>query len=142
MAGCLLARIAAAQQRRVGGARGADGEGRHRHAGRHLHDRQQRIETAEGLRLHRHAEHRQARLGGGHAGQVGRAAGAGDQHLEAARARAGGVLEQQVGRAVRGHHAHLVGDAELVEHSAAACIVSQSDAEPMMMPTSGFITAL
>ena len=75
-----------------------------------------RIDAAEGFRLHRHAEHRQARLGRGHARQVRCAAGACDQHLEAARVRAGGVLEQQIGRAMRGHDAHLVGDRELLEH--------------------------
>src|SRR5580658_437816 len=102
-------------QRRVAGARSADGEGRHRYAGRHLHDGQQRIKTPEGFRLHRHAEHRQDRLGGSHAGQVRRATGACDQHFQPAPPRAGSVFEQQVGRAVCGHHAHLVGDGELVQ---------------------------
>ena len=46
-------------------------------------------------------------LGGGHARQVRRAAGAGDDHLEPARFGARGVLEQQVGRAMRGDDAHL-----------------------------------
>ena len=49
------------EQRGVRGA--ADRDGRHRHAFRHLHDRQQRIETVERLALHRHADHRQNRLG-------------------------------------------------------------------------------
>ena len=44
-----------------------------------------------------------------------RAAGRGEDDLEAARLRGGGVLVGEVGRAVRGHHADLVGHAELGE---------------------------
>ena len=50
---------------------------------RHLDDRQQRIEPAEMLGRDRHADDRQRRLGGEHPGQVGRAAGAGDDHPDA-----------------------------------------------------------
>jgi hypothetical protein len=103
------------EQRGVGGARHADGERADRDAGRHLHDRQQRVEAVQRLRLDRHAEHRQRSLRGRHAGQVRGAAGAGDQHLEAALAGRGRVLEQEVGRAVRRDHAHFVRDAELLE---------------------------
>jgi hypothetical protein len=71
------------QQAGVLGARLADGQGGHGNAARHLDDRQQGIEAAEGLGLHRHAQHRQVGHRGGHARQVGRAAGAGDDHLEA-----------------------------------------------------------
>ena len=74
------------EQRGVGRAGRADRQRSDRDAGRHLHDGQQRVDAAQRLRLHRHAEHRQRRLGGGHARQVRRAAGAGDQHLEAAAA--------------------------------------------------------
>ena len=90
----------------------------------------------ERFRLHRHAQHRQRGLRGRHAGQMRRAAGAGDDDLEAARARAGGVFEQQVRRAMRGDHAHLVRDRQACRaFRRRRCIVSQSDDEPMMMPT-------
>ena len=59
----------------------ADGQRGHRHAGRHLHDGQQRIDAVEHFRFHRHAQHRQGGLGGRHAGQVRGAAGAGNDAL-------------------------------------------------------------
>ena len=48
-------------------------------------------------------------------GQRGRQAGAGDDHLQAAHARVLRVVGDLLGVAVRGHHAHLVQDAALVE---------------------------
>ena len=89
----------------------------------------------ERLRLHRHAEHRQVRHRRDHARQVRRAARAGDDHLEALVGRALGEGDQPVGRAVRRDDPRLVGDAELVEHSAARCIVAQSDWLPMTIAT-------
>ena len=76
------------QQAGIGGARRSDRHRRDRHAFRHLHDRQQRIEPVERRALHRHADHRQHRVGRHHAGQMRRAAGAGDDHLEPALRRA------------------------------------------------------
>ena len=131
------------KQRGVGGARRADGEGGHRNALGHLHDRQQRIEAVQRLGLHRHAQHRHARLGGRHAGQVGRAAGAGDDRREAAafglgwRIRtAGPVCGARRPPSLRAARRAVPAVA------AAGCRVSQSDLEPMMMPTSGFICAV
>ena len=72
------------EQGGVGRAGLADRERGDRDAGRHLHDRVQRILPAEVLRRHRHAEHRHGRLGGQHARQVGGAAGAGDDRPQAA----------------------------------------------------------
>ena len=59
-------------QRRVGGGQDAygeqagvagvaDGDGGDRHAGRHLHDREQRVHAVEVLQRHRDADHRQRR---------------------------------------------------------------------------------
>ena len=121
------------------GARRADGEGGHGDAARHLRDRQQRIEAAQGLGLHRYAQHRDGRLGGRHPGQVSCPARTGDDGLEPALARDGGVLEQQVRRAVRRDDFHLVRNDRRVERIGRACIVSQSDDEPMMMPTPAFM---
>ena len=50
-------------------------------------------------------------------------------------ARAGGVLEQQIRRAMRGNHPHLVRDLRGDRVFRGPRIVSQSDDEPMMMPT-------
>ncbi len=64
-------------------------------------------------RLHGHADDRQACLGGRHAGQMGGAAGPGDQDLEAALDSGAGVLEQQIGSAVSRYDPRLERDAEL-----------------------------
>ena len=142
--GVLVGEDRGGEQRRVGGAGRADRERGDRHAGRHLHDRQQRIEavrapwTAPARRAPAARSWPRSCPAGARRRRRRRSAPRGR-----ALARAGGVFEQQVGRAVRGDHAHLVGDAELVEQSRRRrCIVSQSEDEPMMMPTSGFIAAL
>ena len=57
------ARIAVGEQRGVARARFADRDRRDRDAGRHLRDREQRIESVQRLRLDRHADHGQQRLG-------------------------------------------------------------------------------
>ena len=49
--------------------RRADGDGRDRHAFRHLDDRQQRIESVERGALHRHADDRQHRVRRDHPGR-------------------------------------------------------------------------
>jgi hypothetical protein len=142
IAGCCGAEDRRRSERGVGGARLADGERRHRHAGGHLHDRQQRIETVECFRLHRHAEHRHGGFRGDHAGKMGGATGAGDDE-DAQAARFGGtrIVEQEVGRAgARRTTTHFAcGTPMFSRQVAAGRIVSQSEREPMMMPTSGFI---
>ena len=88
--------------------------------------------------LDRHAQHRQRRPGRAHAGQMGRAAGSGDDHLQAAIPRGHGIVAQPVRRAVGGD------DPDLVRHRQArrasrrhGVRVGQSDWLPMMIPTSG-----
>ena len=98
---------------RVVRARGADGEGRDRDPGRHLHDREQGVEPLEVGRRNRYAEHRQGGLGGEHPRKVGRAARPGDEAAEPAAARLRRVAEQQVGGPVRAHDAALVRHFEL-----------------------------
>ena len=51
--------------------------------------------------------------------------------------RAGGIVEQQVRRAMRRNHAHLMRHAQRSSRTAACCIVSQSEREPITTPTSG-----
>ena len=66
--------------------------------------------------LHRHAEHRQHGVRRDHAGQMGGAAGAGDDHLQALGLGARGELGHPDRRAVRRDDLLQVGHAELVEH--------------------------
>ena len=128
------------QQAGVGRAGLADRQRADRHAAGHLHDRQQRVEALERGALHRHAEHRQHRVRRHHAGQVRRAAGAGDDHLDAARLGALRELRHPHRRAVGRDDCLLVGDAEPLEHRRPrGDIVSQSEVEPMMTATSGCI---
>ena len=94
----------------------ADRERRDRHALGHLHDRVQRIESAQVLAGHRHAEHRHRRLGRKHARQMRRPAGAGDDRRQPARLGLLREAEHVVGHAMRRHHPCLVTDAEFVEH--------------------------
>ena len=63
----------------------------------------------------RHAEHRQPRLGGGHARQVCGTASARDDHFEAAGDRGLGILEQEVRRAVGGYYLDVMSYAECLE---------------------------
>ena len=114
-AGSLSAKTLAAKQRRIDGAGVADRERANRNAGRHLHDGIKRVLSRQGLRFHRHAEHRQAGQRGSHAGQMRRAAGAGNDHLEAFRFRTFGEGIKTLGRAMRGNDAGVVADAERIE---------------------------
>ena len=57
-------------------------QGSHRHAGRHLDDGEQGIQSVLRLEVDRNAQHRQVGHRGGHARQVSRPACAGDDHLE------------------------------------------------------------
>ena len=52
---------------------------------------------------------------GGHAGQMGCAAGAGDHHLEAVLARVAGEVVEAVGRAVRGDDQRFMADLEVFQ---------------------------
>ena len=96
----------------------ADGERGHGNSGGHLHDREQRIHAFQRLAFDGNAEHRQNRVRGGHAGQMGRAARAGDDDFEAALGCSGSVFGQQLRRAMRGDDALLMRHAELGEHFA------------------------
>ena len=74
--------------------------------------------VGKGLRaevIDRHSQHRQERLGGAHARQVGRPAGAGDDHLQAAPLGRLGVGHEQVRRAVGGDDLLLERHAEALE---------------------------
>src|SRR5207237_6049154 len=75
-----------------------DADARHRHAGRHLDDREQGVEAVEHAlrRAQRHTDHGQVRMGRGHAGQGGGEARARDQHPQPACARAAAVLRDGV----------------------------------------------
>ena len=104
------------EQRGIGRAGRADGKGGHRHALGHLHDGMQRIDALQVAAGHRHAQHRHDGLGRQHAGQVRRAAGAGDDGLQPAAGRGFGIGEHVVGHAVRADHARFVRHAELGEN--------------------------
>ena len=86
-----------------------------RHARRHLHDREQRVEPVEHAlrRAERHADHRQVGVRGDDARQRGGEAGAADQHPEPALARGRRVLGDGVRVAVGRAHLELVRDPAL-----------------------------
>ena len=100
------------EQRGVDRARLADGERSDRHAARHLHDGEKRIHALQRIRFDRHAENGQGGHGGGHARQMRRAAGAGDDDLESFRLRALGEGHEPVRRAMGGYDARVAGDIE------------------------------
>ena len=99
----------------IGGSGVADGKRRHRDAAGHLDDRKEAVLAAEGLGLDGDPEDGNGGHGGGHAGQVGRAACTSDDARETAILRGGGVFVKQLWRAVRADNALLIGDAEVVE---------------------------
>ena len=105
-----------AHRQQAGVAGAVDRHGRHRDALGHLDDGEQAVEAVELGEGHRDPDDRERGDRGQHAGQVGGPSGPGDQDPEPA---AGGLLpegEHVAGRAVGRDDAHLVGDAELVEH--------------------------
>lgn len=103
------------QERGIDRARFSDGEGAHGYAGRHLHDRKERVEALERLALHRNAKNRQARLGSGHSRQVRCPTSSGDDHFQTATSRRLGIFEEQIGRAMGGDDSAFVRDAERFE---------------------------
>ena len=106
---------AGGEQRRVDRAGLADRERADRHAGRHLHDGVERIDARHRLGLDRNAEHRERGHGGGHAGEVGGAARAGDDDLVPGSLRAARERIEPVRRAVRRDDALVIGHAERVQ---------------------------
>ncbi len=92
----------------------------------------------ECLALDGHAQHGQHGVGGDHAGQVGCAAGAGDDHLRARARRPWSVLGHPLGRAMGRDDAAFVGRRRTRRgFRPHARMVSQSDLLPMITPTSG-----
>jgi hypothetical protein len=103
------------EQRSIDGAGAADGEGADRNARGHLNDGVEAILTAERLGLDRNSEHRDRSERRNHAGEVGGAAGAGDNDLVSGVAGAFRESNQPIGRAVCRDDQAFVGDAEGVE---------------------------
>ena len=114
-AGSLSASTLAARQRGIDRAGLTDRQRADRHARRHLHDGVKRILSRQRLGFDRHAENRKAGERGGHARQMRRAAGTGDDHLKAFRLRALGEGIEPFRSAVGGDDAGLVADVERVE---------------------------
>ena len=125
------------EQRRIDRAGLADGQRADRNAGRHLHDREQASPCLPApCVFDRHAEHRQRRHRRRHAGQMRRAAGAGDDHLEAAAFGAAWRI-RRAARACGGprRSAPRSRSPSASSVSAACRIVAQSDWLPMMIAT-------
>ena len=96
----------------IDGAGPTDREGSHRHAGGHLHDREERIHARQGLRPHRDPEHGERGLGGDHAGKVGGPSGAGHDDAYPSPGGGLGVFEEQVRGSVGAHDSGFVGHAQ------------------------------
>src|SRR5260370_37695086 len=75
----------------------ADGECAYRNAAGHLRDGEERIETLEGFRFDGNAEDGENGLRGGHGGEMGGAAGSGDEHFGAAVFSVGSIFKKPVG---------------------------------------------
>ena len=114
----------------------ADGKRAHRNAARHLHDREQRIETLQRGALHRDAEHRDDGMCGDHAGQMRGAAGARDDDFDAASFRARANSAIHTGVRCADTICRSCGTPKRSSTSTACLIVSQSDDEPMTTATS------
>src|SRR3954447_6023083 len=96
-------------------ARFTDGEGRYRHAARHLHNGQQRIESLQMAAGHRDTEHGEGGLGRNHSGQMRRAACTRDDAPEPAARRILRIAEHYLWRAMRGDDFAFVRNAELLQ---------------------------
>ena len=123
--------------------RAVDGDRGHRHARRHLHHGQQRIQPVRGFAQNRHADDRQRRERRRDARQMRRAARAADEDFHAARRCAGNIFFQPARIAVRGND---FGFADAMPNSAsasaAAFIIGQSESLPIKMPTRGELVLL
>ncbi len=91
-----------------------------RHAGRHLHDRIERIGAPERSAIQRNPDHRASGQRGQHAGQVGGQPGRTDEEQHAGRLGLGDVGMERIGLAVSADDRGLPGDAVVVEHVEAA----------------------
>ena len=117
-----------------GVARAVDRHAGDRHAGRHLHDREQGVQPVERLAADRHGDHRQLRVRRDDAGQPGRAGARADQHAQAAQHGGGGVLGDAARVVVHAQQPQLVGDAaagqlrEGVGHDVAVRLVGHQHA--------------
>lgn len=100
----------------VDSAGAANGEGANGDAAGHHDDGIERVEALEGVGFNRDAEDGDQSLGGDHAGEVGRAAGAGNDDLNAALFGLAGVGVHEFGRAVGADDPAFMGDAEEAEH--------------------------
>ena len=77
---------------------------------------EQRVEAAERVAVHRHAEHRQERLGCDDARQMSRQAGRRDDHFQAALLGRLHVFRDQFRRPVRRGHFCFVRNIEFIEY--------------------------
>ncbi len=93
----------------------ADRKRANRDTRRHLHNRQERILPRQSLALYRHAEDRQERHRGRHAGQMGGAAGAGNDELEPFGCRSLSEIRESIRRAMRRNDEGFVADFESFE---------------------------
>ena len=94
-----------------------DPDRRDRDAGRHLNDREKRVEPIEDAHrgAERDADHRQLRMSGDDTRERGRKTGSADQHPKPAVGRRLRVLGNRVGVAVRGSNLELPADLASVE---------------------------
>src|SRR5579871_2495939 len=97
---------------RAGFTNGHGGDGNSRG---HLHHREKRVEAEQGSGGNGDSDDRERGFGGDHAGQVGRAAGAGDDDLHATPFKGARVLAGARRRAMRRGDVDFVGNTELVE---------------------------
>src|SRR5438309_865424 len=113
--GAMAAQDGHGEERRVDGARLADGQGAHGNAAGHLHGGEKRVHALEGRALDGHAEHGQDGVGGHDTRQMRGPARGRDDDLDAAALGLRRVLRRQGGRAMGGHDLAFVGDAEAGE---------------------------
>jgi len=104
----------------------ADADGGHRHARRHLHNREQRVEALERFAFNGHADDGQDGERRRNARQMRRAARAGDDDAQAALVRTARVGFQIPRRAVGRNDLRFAGVPNCAQTSAAAFIVGQS----------------
>jgi hypothetical protein len=102
-------------QPRIGRARRADGHGGHGKALGHLENGIETVDTRQRLGLHRHADHRDARFGGHHAGQMRRPARARDDDLQAAFHGRLAIGPEPVGRAMGRDDLRLIPYAQFIK---------------------------